>query len=58
MVVDGRPLRKLTPNDRVRVVRAEPKFKLIEARGQTYYRTLRDKLGWAGHLYQGNRTEH
>ena len=58
VVVDGRPLRKLTPNDRVRIVRAEPTFKLIEARGQTYYRTLRDKLGWAGHLYQGNRTEH
>lgn len=56
VVVDGRPLRKLTPQDRVRVVRAEPKFKLIEVRGQTYYRTLRDKLGWAGHLYQGYRT--
>lgn len=51
VVVDGRPLWKLKPNDRVRVVRAEPTFKLIEPRGQSYYRTLRDKLGWAGHLY-------
>jgi NAD+ kinase len=53
VVVDGRPLWRLTASDRIRVVRAEPKFKLIEARGQSYYRTLRDKLGWAGHLYQG-----
>lgn len=52
VVVDGRPLHELQPNDRVRVVRAEPTFKLIEPRGQTYYQTLRDKLGWAGHLYK------
>jgi len=51
VVVDGRPLWRLTPSDRVRVVRAEPTFKLIEVRGQSYYRTLRDKLGWAGRLY-------
>jgi NAD+ kinase len=57
VVVDGRPLRQLKPNDRVRVVRAEPTFKLIEPRGQSYYRTLRDKLGWAGHLYQRGRVE-
>jgi NAD+ kinase len=55
VVVDGRPLWKLRPNDRVRVVRAAPTFKLIEPRGQNYYRTLRDKLGWAGHLYQDQR---
>jgi hypothetical protein len=36
----------------VRVVRAEPKFKLLEIPGQSYYRTLRDKLGWAGNLYR------
>jgi NAD+ kinase len=55
VVVDGRPLWRLTPSDRVRVVRAEPTFKLIEVRGQSYYRTLRDKLGWAGHLYRDQR---
>jgi NAD+ kinase len=56
VVVDGRPLWTLQPNERVRVVRAKPTFKLIEPRGQSYYRTLRDKLGWAGQLVQGNRT--
>jgi NAD+ kinase len=56
VVVDGRPLWKLSANDRVRVVRAEPTFKLLEVRGQSYYHTLRDKLGWAGHLYRGTRT--
>jgi NAD+ kinase len=55
VVVDGRPLWQLKPADRVRVVRARPTFKLIEPRGQSYYRTLRDKLGWAGHLYRGER---
>jgi NAD+ kinase len=52
VVVDGRPLWKLAPHDRVRVVRAKPTFKLLECRGQSYYRTLRDKLGWAGNLYR------
>jgi NAD+ kinase len=52
VVVDGRPLWKLAASDRVRVVRAEPTFKLIEVRGHNYYRTLRDKLGWAGNLYR------
>jgi len=55
VVVDGRPLWKLAANDRVRVIRAEPTFKLLECRGQSYYRTLRDKLGWAGHLYQKDK---
>jgi NAD+ kinase len=55
VVVDGRPLWRMTPNDRVRIVRAAPTFKLIEARGQNYYRTLRDKLGWAGQLYQEDK---
>jgi NAD+ kinase len=52
VVVDGRPLWRLRASDRVRVVKAEPRFKLIEVRGQSYYRTLRDKLGWAGQLYR------
>jgi NAD+ kinase len=52
VVVDGRPLWKLAASDRVRVERAEPTFKLLECRGQSYYRTLRDKLGWAGNLYR------
>jgi NAD+ kinase len=52
VVVDGRPLWKMAAHDRVRVERAEPTFKLLECRGQSYYRTLRDKLGWAGNLYR------
>jgi NAD+ kinase len=52
VVVDGRPLWRLEGSDRVRIVRAEPTFKLLECRGQSYYRTLRDKLGWAGNLYR------
>ncbi|MEX2173373.1 MAG: NAD(+)/NADH kinase [Pirellulaceae bacterium] len=52
VVVDGRPLWQLAGGDRVRVVRAEPTFKLIEYRGHSYYRTLRDKLGWAGNFYR------
>jgi NAD+ kinase len=50
VVVDGRVLCGLAPGDRVRVERAEPRFKLIEVAGHTYYRTLREKLGWGGNL--------
>ncbi len=52
VLVDGRRLAVLTGEDRVRVVRAEPRFSLIEVRGHNYYQTLRDKLGWAGNLYR------
>jgi NAD+ kinase len=34
--------------DRVRVQRAEPSFKMIEIEDRKYYRTLREKLGWGG----------
>ncbi len=50
VVVDGRVLCRLQPNDRVRVTRAKPQFKLVSAPGYTYYRTLREKLGWGGRL--------
>ena len=52
VVVDGRLLCQLQPGDRVRVERAEPRFQLLEVPGRNYYRTLRDKLGWSGHLYR------
>lgn len=48
LVVDGRVLGTLTAHDRVRIVRSEAKFKMVEVRGRGYYRTLHDKLGWAG----------
>jgi NAD+ kinase len=49
-VVDGRVLCRLRRKDRVRVERAEPTFKLVEVAGRSYYRTLREKLGWGGEL--------
>ena len=53
-VVDGRMLCSLETNDRVRVQRATAHFKLITGVGHTYYRTLREKLGWCGRVL-GNR---
>jgi NAD+ kinase len=50
LVVDGRVLGKLGPNDRVRIVRSKACFRMVEVRGQTYYSTLHDKLGWGGQL--------
>jgi NAD+ kinase len=34
----------------VRVERAAPQFKLVSNPGHTYYRALREKLGWGGRL--------
>src|SRR5207237_8022026 len=48
VVVDGRGMGSLEPNDRIRVEKAGPQFKLIEVAGHGYYRTLREKLGWGG----------
>jgi NAD+ kinase len=50
LVVDGRVLGTLQPNDRVRIVRSEACFQMVEVCGQSYYRTLHDKLGWGGQL--------
>jgi NAD+ kinase len=53
IVVDGGVLVPFEPDDVVRVTRAEPVFKMIEVPGQSYYRTLREKLAWGGNLYDG-----
>ncbi|MBX9791270.1 MAG: NAD(+)/NADH kinase [Pirellulales bacterium] len=50
VVADGRTLSLMAPYDRVRIVRAQPKFQLVEVPGHSYYRTLREKLGWGGQL--------
>ncbi|MGC4004557.1 MAG: NAD(+)/NADH kinase [Pirellulales bacterium] len=50
VVVDGNVLCQLEPHDRVRIVRSTAKFKLVEVTGRSYYRTLREKLGWSGHV--------
>lgn len=47
-VVDGRVIAPLLPGDSVHVRRAEPRFSLLETRHHGYYRTLREKLHWAG----------
>lgn len=48
VVLDGQPLCRLTENHRVCVQKAESQFQMVEVSGQTYYRTLRKKLGWGG----------
>ncbi len=50
VVVDGRAIHQLLSGDRVVVQQAESRFQLIEVTGHGYYRTLREKLGWAGHI--------
>ena len=53
VVVDGTVLSHLTSEDRVRIYRSEARFKLLSVPGHTYYRTLREKLGWGGTLGSG-----
>jgi len=50
VVVDGQVLCRLKGDEQVFVRRSSASFKSIEARGHTYYRTLREKLGWGGDL--------
>jgi NAD+ kinase len=54
VVVDGRVACCVEPKDRVRVEKAAERFKMVVARGHSYYRTLREKLGWGGQLQFGN----
>jgi NAD+ kinase len=54
VVVDGRVLGVWQEGDRLRIQRAPCSFKLVEAAGHTYYRTLRQKLGWSG-SFRGGR---
>ncbi|MBN2218162.1 MAG: NAD(+)/NADH kinase [Pirellulales bacterium] len=56
VVVDGRLLCRLKPHDRVRVRRADVSFKLVTAPGHSYYRTLREKLGWSGRFHRNDGT--
>lgn len=50
LMVDGRAIGKLEAADRVRIVRSNAMFQTVEVRGHSYYRTLREKLGWGGQL--------
>jgi NAD+ kinase len=50
LVVDGRVLGTLKAEDRVTIKRSEARFQMVQVRGQAYYRTLHDKLGWGGQI--------
>jgi NAD+ kinase len=50
LVVDGNVLTVLQADDRVRIVRSAARFQLVEVSGQSYYRTLHNKLGWGGQI--------
>ncbi|MHC4177266.1 MAG: NAD(+)/NADH kinase [Planctomycetota bacterium] len=56
VVVDGRVICTLKHGDRVRVAAAAPRFTLVAAPGHSYYRTLREKLGWGGRLHLNDGT--
>ncbi len=55
VVLDGQVLTTIQSGDRLRITAADQIFQLIEVPGKNYYRTLRDKLGWAGKIYKTNR---
>jgi len=48
VVLDGQVLSQLSSKDRVRICRADSVFQMIQVAGNSYYRTLREKLGWSG----------
>ncbi len=55
VVVDGQVVCQLSAGDRVRVSRTAPSFQLVEVPGHSYYKTLRDKLGWGGKLRDNDK---
>jgi NAD+ kinase len=57
LVVDGRVLGRLESNDRIRIVRSPAKFRMVAVRGQSYYSTLHDKLGWSGQLIPNKKIQ-
>ena len=50
VVVDGQTLCSVTTQDRVRMEKAQARFKMIEVPGHAYYRTLRERLDWGGRI--------
>ncbi len=50
LIVDGHVLGTIEPDDMVRIARSTAMFQTVEVPGQSYYRTLREKLGWGGQL--------
>lgn len=56
LLVDGQVVGPIEAGDRVRVVRSQSTFQLMEISGRGYYRTLREKLGW-GRRPRGKRNK-
>ena len=50
VVVDGRMVCRVLPNDRIRVQRADSRFLMVEIPEKNYYRTLRERLDWGGSI--------
>jgi NAD+ kinase len=50
ILLDGRVISHLSAKNRVRVSRAGCVFQMIQVAGHSYYRTLREKLGWGGNM--------
>jgi len=50
LVVDGQVVGEVTPECEVLVTRAPVRFRLVRLEGRTYYRRLRERLGWGGSL--------
>ncbi len=50
VTVDGQVFQPLQPGDIIAVAPAEERLRLVRAAGYSYFRTIRDKLGWRGHL--------
>jgi NAD+ kinase len=50
LTVDGQVFQPLQVGDQVSVTASDERFRLARAPGCSYYGTLRDKLGWSGHL--------
>jgi len=56
LVIDGCTVGHVRADHRIYVRRADPRFQLVSAPGHSYYRTLREKLGWGGQTRANNRS--
>jgi len=57
VMLDGRVVATATTGDRVLVKRSQDRFKMLKLTGFSYYRTLREKLGWSGRLESVDRVD-
>jgi NAD+ kinase len=55
LTVDGQVYQNLESGDCVKLTRADTRFNLVRAEGHSYFETLREKLGWGGHVGPGTR---